>query len=204
MESLPGREWFGIAEDEKVLLVFGGSKGAHSINQAVWSVLEGLLTNLHVIHVTGQADWPLVDACRNQLPGEWLSRYHVFPYLHEEMGAALAAADLAVCRAGASTLGELPHFGLPAILVPYPYAWRYQKVNADYLASRGAAVVVENDRLADELLPTVSQLMGDENQMKAMHKAMLDLAQPHAAEKIADLLRELAQSPAQKGRLTTW
>ncbi|WP_448336035.1 UDP-N-acetylglucosamine--N-acetylmuramyl-(pentapeptide) pyrophosphoryl-undecaprenol N-acetylglucosamine transferase [Bellilinea sp.] len=199
-----GREWFGIAEDEKVLLVFGGSKGAHSINQAVWSVLEGLLTNLHVIHVTGQADWPLVDACRNQLPGEWLSRYHVFPYLHEEMGAALAAADLAVCRAGASTLGELPHFGLPAILVPYPYAWRYQKVNADYLASRGAAVVVENDRLADELLPTVSQLMGDENQMKAMRKAMLDLAQPHAAEKIADLLRELAQSPAQKGRLTTW
>ena len=198
------RQWFGIEEGAKVLLVFGGSKGAHNINQAVWSALAGLLSDLHVIHVTGQADWALVDTCRNQLPVELLSRYHVFPYLHEEMGAALAAADLAVCRAGASTLGELPHFGLPAILVPYPYAWRYQKVNADYLASHGAAVIVENDCLADELLPTVSQLMADQHHLGLMRKAMLDLAQPHAAEKIAGLLRELAQSPAQKGRLTTW
>lgn len=199
-----GREWFGIEEGAKVLLVFGGSKGARSINQAVWSVLANLLSNLHVIHITGQADWSAVDGYRNQLPGELLSRYHVFPYLHEEMGAAMAAADLVVCRAGASTLGELPHFGLPAILVPYPYAWRYQKVNADYLASRGAAIIVENDRLADELLPTVSRLMADQHHLDLMRRAMLDLAQPHAAEKIADLLRELAQSPARKGRLTTW
>jgi len=199
-----GRARFGIEEQEKVLLVFGGSKGARSINQALWSVLPELLGRMQVIHVTGQGDWPLVDEQRAQLSAEQLSRYHVFAYLHEEMGAALAAADLVVCRAGASTLGELPYFGLPAVLVPYPYAWRYQKVNAEYLASRGAAVVVENNDLAQQLLPVVTRLITEESRLAAMRSAMLGLAQPRAAEKIADLLRELAQSPAQKGRMTTW
>jgi UDP-N-acetylglucosamine--N-acetylmuramyl-(pentapeptide) pyrophosphoryl-undecaprenol N-acetylglucosamine transferase len=199
-----GRAWFGIEEQEKVLLVFGGSKGARSINQALWSVLPQLLADMQVIHITGQVDWQAAENEQAQLPGDRFARYHVYPYLHEEMGAALAAADLVVCRAGASTLGELPHFGLPAVLVPYPYAWRYQKVNAEYLALHGAAVIVENHDLATQLLPVVTQLMNEESRLAAMRSAMLGLAQPRAAEKIADLLRELAQSPAQKGRMTTW
>ncbi|MEW6504625.1 MAG: undecaprenyldiphospho-muramoylpentapeptide beta-N-acetylglucosaminyltransferase [Chloroflexota bacterium] len=199
-----GRAWFGINEQERVLLVFGGSKGARSINQAVWSALPKLIESMHVIHVTGQNDWQVGEDQRAKLPANLLPRYHVYPYLHEEMGAALAAADLAVCRAGASTLGELPWFGLPAVLVPYPYAWRYQKVNAEYLASHGAAVVIENQNLAGQLLPVVTELITNESRLAAMRSALRDLAQPRAAERIAGLLRELAQSPARKGRLTTW
>jgi UDP-N-acetylglucosamine--N-acetylmuramyl-(pentapeptide) pyrophosphoryl-undecaprenol N-acetylglucosamine transferase len=109
------------------------------------------------------------------------------PYLHE-MGAALAAADLVVSRAGASTLGEYPLFGLPAVLVPYPHAWRYQKVNADYLSRRGAAIILENERLNQELLPTISVLLDNPNKLKAMRAAMFQLSHPRAAEKIASAL----------------
>jgi UDP-N-acetylglucosamine--N-acetylmuramyl-(pentapeptide) pyrophosphoryl-undecaprenol N-acetylglucosamine transferase len=113
------------------------------------------------------------------------------PYLHE-MGAALAAADLAVTRAGASTLGELPLFGLPAVLVPYPYAWRYQKVNADYLVRREAAILIQDEQLSAELLPAVQRLSRDPQQLHKMRSAMQALAQPQAAQHIAGLVRELA------------
>jgi UDP-N-acetylglucosamine--N-acetylmuramyl-(pentapeptide) pyrophosphoryl-undecaprenol N-acetylglucosamine transferase len=109
------------------------------------------------------------------------------------MGAALAAADLALSRAGASTLGEYPLFGLPAILVPYPFAWRYQKVNAEYLAQRGAAVVIENSHLADQLLPTLRDLLNQPDRLMSMRNAMLTLAQPAAASEIGHLLLALVE-----------
>ncbi len=133
----------GIAGRSPVLLVFGGSKGAHSINSAVLNNLHGLLGRFELIHISGEQDWELVKQARAQLPTDSAARYHAMPYLHE-MGAALAAADLVVSRAGASSLGEYPLFGLPAVLVPYPHAWRYQKVNADYLTRRGAAIILED------------------------------------------------------------
>ena len=117
-------------------------------------------------------------------------RYHPTPYLHE-MGAALAAADLAVSRAGASTLGELPLFGLPAVLVPYPYAWRYQKVNARYLENHGAALVLEDASLGSSLFPTLQGLLGDPHRLSMMRAAMRSLARPQAAQAIADQLREM-------------
>jgi UDP-N-acetylglucosamine--N-acetylmuramyl-(pentapeptide) pyrophosphoryl-undecaprenol N-acetylglucosamine transferase len=113
------------------------------------------------------------------------------PYLHE-MGAALAAADLVVSRAGASALGEYPLFALPAILVPYPHAWRYQKVNADYLTRRGAAIILQDQHLDDELLVTLSVLLENPNKLKAMRAAMFELSHPRAAEKIASALIQLA------------
>ncbi len=108
------------------------------------------------------------------------------------MGAALAAADLVVSRAGASSLGEFPLFGLPAILVPYPFAWRYQKVNADYLAQRGAAVMLEDNRLNDELYTTICTLFDNPGKLDAMRKSMRDLARPQAAQSIAAQLAEMA------------
>lgn len=181
----------GISGELPVLLVFGGSKGARSINFAVMNNLRLLLEKFEIIHLSGESDWQYVKTNREQLPMDLVDHYHAMPYLHE-MGAALAAADLVISRAGASTLGEYPLFGLPAVLVPYPHAWRYQKVNAEYLAWRGAAVVLEDRRLNDELFSTLNVLMENKNKLKSMRAAMFELSHPRAAEKIASALIELA------------
>jgi UDP-N-acetylglucosamine--N-acetylmuramyl-(pentapeptide) pyrophosphoryl-undecaprenol N-acetylglucosamine transferase len=181
----------GISGKGAVLLFFGGSKGAHSINMAVLNNLRVLLSKYELIHITGETDWQLATNAREQLPTNLAARYHAMPYLHE-MGAALAAADVVISRAGASTLGEYPLFGLPAVLVPYPYAWRYQKVNADYLTRRGAAVIVQDQNLSDELLTMLNVLMDNPNKLKAMRAAMFQISHPRAAEKIASALINLA------------
>jgi UDP-N-acetylglucosamine--N-acetylmuramyl-(pentapeptide) pyrophosphoryl-undecaprenol N-acetylglucosamine transferase len=185
------REHLGISGKFPVLLVFGGSKGARSINLAVWNHLLALLAKVEIIHLSGETDWQNVKIMREQLPAELAARYHIMPYLHE-MGTALASADMVVSRAGASTLGEYPLFALPAILVPYPYAWRYQKVNADYLTRRGAAIILQDHRLNNELLVTLNVLLQNPNKLKAMRAAMFELSHPRAAEKIASALIQLA------------
>ena len=181
----------GISGKSPVLLVLGGSQGAHSINLAVLNHLPALLEKFELIHLSGEPDWQMVKSARAELPVELADRYHAISYLHE-MGAALAAADLVVSRAGASSLGEYPLFALPAVLVPYPYAWRYQKVNADYLTRRGAAILLEDHRLNDDLLVTLNVLLQNPNKLKAMRAAMFELSHPRAAEKIASALIQLA------------
>jgi UDP-N-acetylglucosamine--N-acetylmuramyl-(pentapeptide) pyrophosphoryl-undecaprenol N-acetylglucosamine transferase len=182
---------FGIDSNQRVLLVTGGSKGARSINMALLKHLNGLLGMAHIIHITGSLDWPTVEQAAAELPAQLKARYHIFPYLHE-MGAALSMADLVLSRAGASSLGEYPIFGLPAILVPYPYAWRYQKGNADYLAERGAAVIIQDERLAERLPTVVKDLLEDSNKRESMRTAMRTLSHPDAAKAIASQLIELA------------
>jgi UDP-N-acetylglucosamine--N-acetylmuramyl-(pentapeptide) pyrophosphoryl-undecaprenol N-acetylglucosamine transferase len=120
------------------------------------------------------------------------------------MGAALTAADLVVGRAGASILGELPLFGLPAILVPYPYAWRYQQVNAEYLASRGAAVILKDDELPPRLLPEIRRLIANRSGLEEMRRAMRSLAQPQAADTLAALLEGMAATSAVPGGGASW
>lgn len=198
IDRMAARAALGLPAEEQVLLVFGGSTGARSINQAVVENLEELLEVVRVLHISGERDWPWVAARADVLPATARGRYHPYPYLHgAAMGPALAAADLAVCRAGASTLGELPYFGLPAVLVPYPYAWRYQRVNAEWLASRGAAVVLEDARLREELVPTVRSLLGDPARLAQMRACARSLARPDAAERLAGILREF-QNGAKK------
>ena len=187
------RKALALRDDPPVLLVFGGSKGARSINMALLAILPAVLERAQVVHISGSLDWPTVEARRAELSSEQQARYHAFPYLHEEMGAALAAADLAVSRSGASSLGELPLFGLPAVLVPYPHAWRYQKVNADHLARNGAGLVLADEQLKDKLLPTIIALLDDPNKLDAMRAAMRSLAHPDAAGRIAAQLVGLAR-----------
>jgi len=187
-----GRQALGLDPTRPVLLVFGGSKGARSLNRALLAILSDILQLAQVVHVCGPLDWEEVELAHSALSPDQAASYHPFPYLHEEMGAALASADLAVSRAGASTLGELPLFGLPAILVPYPFAWRYQIVNARYLADHGAALVLEDSRLSSDLFPTLRSLLSRPERLAAMGKAMSALATPRAAELIASEVRVLA------------
>jgi UDP-N-acetylglucosamine--N-acetylmuramyl-(pentapeptide) pyrophosphoryl-undecaprenol N-acetylglucosamine transferase len=199
---------FGLGDQLPVLLVIGGSSGARSINRALLAVLPELLPEMQIIHVSGKLDWAEVEAARDRLAGssaqqaDLLQRYRAYPYLHAEMGAALAASDLALARAGASTLGEFPQAGLPAILVPYPYAWRYQKVNAGYLAQRGAAVVVLDQDLPHRLAPLVRDLMHDATRLEQMRRSMRSLARPDAARAIAGLLQGFTQGKDQERKIS--
>jgi undecaprenyldiphospho-muramoylpentapeptide beta-N-acetylglucosaminyltransferase len=184
---------FGLDPNLATLLVFGGSRGARTINNALLGILSELLVDYQVIHISGNLDWDSVAARAAELPAELRARYRPFAYLDAEMGQALRAADLVVSRAGAATLGEFPAFGVPAILVPYPHAWRYQKVNADYLARAGAAVHLPDEDLAAELLPTIRRLLGDDRALQQMRAAMRELDSPGAARRLADILLDLAR-----------
>lgn len=189
----------GLNPTRPVLLVSGGSRGARSINRAVWGSLDTLLARTQVIHITGELDWPEVEAVRVRLPARLAADYRPYAYLHEEMGPALAAADLVVSRAGASVLGEYPLFGLPAVLVPYPHAWRYQKDNAGYLAERGAALVVDDSAVAQVLASTVLALLDDRPRLATMGEAARRLARPQAAAAIADEIERLVPGRSGSG-----
>ncbi len=196
----------GLAADEgsaelveaPVLLVMGGSTGAQGINRPFCGMLEQVLELAQVVHVTGKIDWPWVQERREALPEALRARYHIYDYVHE-MEKVFAAADLVICRAGASILGELPFFGLPAVLVPYPHAWEYQRVNADWLVERGAAIRLDEERLNEELLPTLRCLLGEHQARAAMAERMQALARPDAAARLAGELMALAQAGGERG-----
>jgi UDP-N-acetylglucosamine--N-acetylmuramyl-(pentapeptide) pyrophosphoryl-undecaprenol N-acetylglucosamine transferase len=192
-EKLTGRKEFGLPRNAKVLLVFGGSKGSRSINQALLNILPRLLKRIHVIHLTGADQWEVVQSMIPNLDSKVNDRYHPFPFLKKRIGAAFAAADLVVCRAGASTLGELPFFGLPAILIPYPHAWKYQYQNAEELVESGGAVILRDEEL-DSLYKQVEDLISDDLILKKMGKRMASISKPNAAEKIASIVSQAAKS----------
>jgi undecaprenyldiphospho-muramoylpentapeptide beta-N-acetylglucosaminyltransferase len=185
------REALQLRDDVPVVLIAGGSKGARSINQAVVANLPTMLELAQIVHLTGQLEREAVAAATSNLTKMQRARYRAFAYLHERMGAALTAADIAVARAGASVLGELPMAGLPAVLVPYPHAWRYQRVNADYLAQHNAAIVVDDSMLSHQLPIIVRDLLRNSSKREAMRSAMRTLAHPRAAQALADQLLEL-------------
>jgi UDP-N-acetylglucosamine--N-acetylmuramyl-(pentapeptide) pyrophosphoryl-undecaprenol N-acetylglucosamine transferase len=109
------------------------------------------------------------------------------------MGPAFRSADLVLARAGASMLGECPAFGLPSILVPYPYAWRYQKVNADYLVKNGAAIRVKDEDLTTSLVETIASLISDDALLNDMAQAAKAMDTPESTTKLAQLLIDIGQ-----------
>ena len=180
----------------KTVIILGGSRGAHSLNVALDSALEKLLERYQVIHICGREDAPAAQERREGLAEEARCRYKVYPYLHEGLAGAMASADLVLCRAGASILGELPALGLPAVLVPYPYAGKHQVENARYLAEGGAAIVIEDAELEDKIWPVLTELLEDEQKLSEMSRRARALARPEAAREIASELVALAKTDA--------
>jgi undecaprenyldiphospho-muramoylpentapeptide beta-N-acetylglucosaminyltransferase len=184
---------FSLSPERKTLFVFGGSRGAQNINRALMVVLPQLVETYQVIHISGTLTWPEVEENLNTLSAEQKRWYRPFPYLHQRMGAAFRSADLVVARAGASMLGEAPAFGLPSVLVPLTFAWRYQKVNADYLTERGAAIQLTDETIHDLLLPTINGLFADKDRLAEMGRAAKALDKPRATAHLANFIVDLAK-----------
>ncbi len=179
---------FGLEPGLKTVLVAGGSLGAHQINLAISGTLRTLLEQAQVIHISGADEEHWLQRERDRLPDWMRVRYHLHAYT-EDMAYAMRAADLAVTRAGASTLGELPVAELPAIVIPG--AFSDQHLNSDYLASEGGAIALPPARL-EELPGLIFELLRDSDRREAMAAAMRRMARPDAADHLATLLREAA------------
>lgn len=189
-----GRRRFGTAAGEPLLLVFGGSQGSRAINQAMAAALPALLSRCTVVHVCGQARLAEAEHAVRGLPPMLRTRYTLTPYLQgRDMADAMAAADLVLCRAGASVIGELPLAGAPAVLVPLPDPAVHQHQNAAFLTSRGAAIELADADLATHLEATVLSLLDDPDRLDAMRTAMRSLARPDAAQRIARMVLDLTR-----------
>lgn len=174
-----------------VLLVIGGSQGAHSINQAMLSAANELLDQfpqLHILHQTGIKNFDSTQELftQKQLPPQ---RYQLLPFI-ENMPAALSASGLVLARSGALSLSEFALAGLPSILVPYPYAAaNHQYYNAKAFVDAGAASLILDQDLNAQLLKTsLEKLLTDHNKMAEMKTSALKLARPEATEAIVGIL----------------
>jgi UDP-N-acetylglucosamine--N-acetylmuramyl-(pentapeptide) pyrophosphoryl-undecaprenol N-acetylglucosamine transferase len=187
----------GLKADAPVLLVMGGSQGARKINELIAGILPQLLEampRLQFVHLTGPDDLEKVRAAyaARQCPA-------VVRAFLGEMALALAAADVAVSRAGASSLAEFAACQLPALLIPYPAAAdNHQYHNALAFARSGAARALQQDALSPELLTReILSLLGDTARRSAMRQALRAWHSPEAAAQIADrMLHWTARAPS--------
>ncbi|MFH1709457.1 MAG: undecaprenyldiphospho-muramoylpentapeptide beta-N-acetylglucosaminyltransferase [bacterium] len=179
----------GLRQDQKIVLVLGGSQGASSINKVVIHALpdlEGL--NLQLIHICGNRDY---DQIKGSL-AETRPFYHLLPYMHN-IWDGLAAADLVISRAGATAISEIIARGLPSILIPFPFsAEGHQDLNANILAEAGASIVIKDKDLTKDVLGMeVTRLLKDKEIYLKMSKASSSLGKPNAAVDFVNIMTGL-------------
>ncbi|MBI3616149.1 MAG: UDP-N-acetylglucosamine--N-acetylmuramyl-(pentapeptide) pyrophosphoryl-undecaprenol N-acetylglucosamine transferase [Candidatus Omnitrophica bacterium] len=193
------RSHFGFDTHRPVLLIMGGSQGSRAINRAVLKMWDLVLAEdrgrFQVIHLAGSdrlagsGQFGEIEETYRRLGIE----ARVFPFLRE-MELALAAATLAVSRAGATAIAEMVELGLPAILIPYPHAGGHQRANAGWMESAGGAVVVgENQLSPGRLWGQVSALFGDPQRLARMKQGLLSRADGSAAERLGSLVRKVVR-----------
>lgn len=193
LQKAEARRCLGLQPGLPTVLVLGGSRGARSINRAVSEAMEMLLPFCQVMHISGAEDETWLRERLSSLDSSLSGRYALYPYLHSEFACALAAADLAVSRAGASVLGEYPAAGLPSILVPYPYAGSHQMKNAYFLSQSGAALIMRNGQIASIHL-AIRELLQDQETLHRMSREARSLSRPQAARDIASMLIEVGNN----------
>jgi UDP-N-acetylglucosamine--N-acetylmuramyl-(pentapeptide) pyrophosphoryl-undecaprenol N-acetylglucosamine transferase len=190
-----GRKALKLRKADVVLLVFGGSRGARHLNTAMLDLYKRLsdIPKLRVIHVAGPAEIDSVRESLKTLAPKADGFWRAFDYI-DGMGDALAAADLVVCRAGATTLAELAALGRPSVLVPYPYATDdHQTLNASSLVAAGAASAVADSQLDTSVFgDEIVRLLTDEGRRAEMAETALSLARPMAAHAVAEAAVEAA------------
>ena len=186
-----GLREFNFTDDKPIILISGGSRGARSINNAMINVLKSAAqkNSAQFLHVTGKGEFNSVVEKLSDLDAP---NIRIVPYLYN-MPTAMAMADLAIFRAGATGLAELTARGIPSILIPYPYAAEnHQEFNARSLVEAGAARMILNKDLTAEILSaTIDELLASPEKLKSMAKASLSLGKPNAADEIADLILKL-------------
>jgi UDP-N-acetylglucosamine--N-acetylmuramyl-(pentapeptide) pyrophosphoryl-undecaprenol N-acetylglucosamine transferase len=179
------------------LLVFGGSQGAHAINQVVMDSVADLrqrVPGIHIVHQTGERDYNDAQAAYANLGGS----VEFYRFI-DDMPSLFARADLLICRSGASTVAEVTAAGKPAVLVPFPRAADdHQKRNAEALERASAAVMLEESNLTrDSLVEVVSKLFSEASRLQEMGDAARKLSHPNAARDIAAMAARLAGSKKQ-------
>ena len=194
------REFFDIPAKRRdpkqfSLLVFGGSQGAHAINDVVVAALPQLSqvrSTLRMKHQTGEADFENVRAA--YASAGWDADAIVRPYI-DDMVASFTAADLVICRAGATTTAELIAAGKAAIMIPFPFAADdHQRKNAEALETSGAAkMILQHDLSADRLAKEIIGLAQAPEKISAMEEASRKLARGDAAAAAVDMIEELAE-----------
>jgi UDP-N-acetylglucosamine--N-acetylmuramyl-(pentapeptide) pyrophosphoryl-undecaprenol N-acetylglucosamine transferase len=183
----------GKPHDAARVLIFGGSQGAHAINVAMVEAASRLAATglqLAITHQTGERDLDMVRAAYSAAGLQ--ARVEAFIF---EIDGEMKAADVVICRAGATTLAELTASGRPAILVPLPTATDdHQRKNAEFLARAGAGLVIEERELSGvRLTDAIAALVGDPDRREQMSKAARRLARPDAAARIADRVEQLGK-----------
>jgi len=187
------RASFGVAPEERLLLVFGGSQAVARITSALDAALEPLLADWRILHLAGSAGMPAALAIRERLPEALAERYAPIPFLTDRMADALVASDLVLGRAGSSTCAEVAAVGVASILVPYPHAAGHQEANAAWLVNQGAALMVRNEELdGDRLVAEATALLDDAHRGRIAEAARA-LARPDAARRLAEELLAMAE-----------
>jgi len=185
----------GLEPSLPVVYLTGGAQGSHRINRTVGEILEPLLGFTQLIHQCGEnpatGDRAWLEECAGRLDSARLARYRLVPYVGKELREVYAAAWLVVGRAGAGTVSECCHLGLPALFIPLVSAsGDEQTANARTVEAAGGAVLLPEPSLAPaRLLDVIGSLLADPERLKLMGERARTLAVPDAAERISDLIR---------------